>query len=148
MPAPTHDRLCREIVDHAGDAIVLADRDGMVRLWNARAEAMFGYRADEAIGRPLDLIIPDRLRDRHWAGYRTTMATGTTRYGDGAVLAVPAVRKDGSALSIEFTIALLRGSEGEPLGALAVIRDVTERWERDRELRKRLAALEAAVKQG
>jgi PAS domain S-box-containing protein len=142
MPDHSHERLCREIVDNAGDAIIFADRDGVVRLWNARAEAMFGYRVDEAVGRTLDLIIPERLRDRHWTGYQTTMATGVTRYAT-EVLAVPAVRKDGASISIEFTISLLRKADGEILGAAAIIRDVTARWERERALRKRVAALGA-----
>jgi PAS domain S-box-containing protein len=86
------------------------------------------YRADEALGRTLDLIIPERLRERHWSGYRESMATGTTRYGRG-VLAVPAVRKDGTSISVEFTIALLHDADGTLLGPAAIIRDVTARWE-------------------
>jgi len=111
MSAHAHEWLCREIVDKATDAIILADRDGVIRLWNAGAEAMFGYRAEAAVGQTLDLIIPERLRSRHWAGYHKAMATGTTRYAR-QVLAVPATRKDGASISVEFTIALL----DEPTG--------------------------------
>ena len=89
MAEHPHEWLCRQIVDEAQDAIILADRDGVIRLWNSGAEAMFGYRATEALGRTLDLIIPERLRARHWAGYREAMATGATRYAN-QVLAVPA----------------------------------------------------------
>jgi PAS domain S-box-containing protein len=103
------------------------------------------YRADEALGRTLDLIIPERLRERHWSGYRESMATGTTRYGRG-VLAVPAVRKDGTSISVEFTIALLHDADGTLLGPAAIIRDVTARWEEERALKKRLAALEAGTR--
>ena len=142
MSAYPPEWLCLEIVDRAQDAIILADRDGVIRLWNPGAEAMFGYRAEEALGHTLDLIIPERLRARHWAGYRESMATGTTRYA-GRVLAVPAVRKDGASISVEFTIVLLHDPTGTMLGPAAIVRDVTARWEQERELKKRLSALEA-----
>jgi PAS domain S-box-containing protein len=131
-------------VDNAPDAIILADRDGIIRLWNAGAEATFGYRAEEALGQTLDLIIPEHLRERHWAGYHKAMATETTRYGR-ELLAVPARRKDGTRLSLEFTIVILRQASGELLGPAAIIRDVTARWQRDQTLKERLAALEVQV---
>jgi PAS domain S-box-containing protein len=147
MAHHAHEWLCTRIVDEAQDAIILADRDGVIRLWNSGAEAVFGHRAEEALGRSLDLIIPERLRARHWAGYRDTMATGATRYAN-QVLAVPAIRKDGASISVEFTIVLLRDATGTLLGPAAIIRDVTARWERDRELKKRLAALETKAPGG
>ena len=145
MSTDTHTWLCQQIVDHAQDAMIFADGDGVIRLWNAGAEAIFGYRAEEAVGRTLDLIIPAHLRARHWAGYRQVMATGVTRYSR-EVLAVPALRQDGTRLSLEFTIILLRDAAGELLGPAAIIRDVTARWQRDTALKKRLAALEAHVR--
>lgn len=140
----TREWLCQQIVEDAQDAIVFADRDGVIRLWNAGAEAMFGYRDGEAVGQTLDLIIPEHLRGRHWEGYRKVMATGVTRYGR-EVLAVPATRKDGTRISLEFTIVLLREVTGEVLGAAAIIRDVTTRWQQEKTLKERLAALEAKV---
>ena len=145
MSTDTHAWVCQQIVDHAQDAMIFADRDGVIRLWNVGAEAMFGYRAEEAVGRTLDLIIPAPLRARHWAGYRQVMATGVTRYGR-EVLAVPARRKDGTRLSLEFTIILLRDAAGDLLGPAAILRDVTARWQRDKALKERLAALEAQVR--
>jgi PAS domain S-box-containing protein len=145
MSTDTHAWVCQQIVDHAQDAMIFADRDGVIRLWNAGAEAIFGYRAEEAVGRTLDLIIPAPLRARHWAGYRQVMATGVTRYGR-EVLAVPARRKDGTRLSVEFTIILLRDAAGDLLGPAAILRDVTARWQRDKALKERLAALEAQVR--
>ena len=145
MSTDSHAWLCQQIVDHAQDAMIFADRDGVIRLWNAGAEAIFGYRAEEAVGRTLDLIIPAPLRARHWAGYRQVMATGVTRYGR-EVLAVPALRKDGTRLSVEFTIILLRDAAGDLLGPAAILRDVTARWHRDKALKERLAALEAQVR--
>jgi PAS domain S-box-containing protein len=136
--------LCHEVLEKARDAIIVADRDGLVRFWNAGAERIFGHSRDEALGRSLDLIIPERLRERHWDGYRKVMVTGVTRYGD-EVLAVPALRRDGGRISIEFTILLLRDEAGDPVGTAAFIRDVTARWEKEKELKKRLAELEAKL---
>ena len=138
MDAP--EQLAHKIVESTSDAIVVADAQGIIRLWNGGAEQIFGYAAAETLGQTLDLIIPERLRQRHWDGYRTVMATGQTRYGR-ELLAVPAIRKDGSRISIEFTVALLRDAAGRPDGVAAVIRDVTERWEWEKALRERLATL-------
>ena len=98
------DRLYREIVDGSPDAFILGDAQGVIRLWNVGAERIFGFTAEEALGQKMDLIIPERLRARHWDGYDRTMATGKSRYGAGDMLAVPAVTKDGRSISIEFTI--------------------------------------------
>ena len=136
--------LCLQIVEEARDAIIFADRDGIIRLWNRGAESIFGYRAEEVLGRSLDLIVPERFRDRHWEGYRRVMATGVTRYSEG-LLAVPATGKDGRRISLEFTISLLRGKDGEVAGAAAIVRDVTEAWQREKALKERLAALETRV---
>jgi PAS domain S-box-containing protein len=141
----THEWLCQQIVDYSQDAIIFADPEGTIRLWNSGAETMFGYSAQEALGQSLDLIIPERLRERHWKGYSMTMTNGTTRYGR-QVLAVPAIRKDGSSISIEFTILLLRDENGELLGPAAIIRDVTARWERDKKVKERLVELETIAK--
>ncbi len=146
MNESARDRLCREIVDGISDAVVFADREGIIRLWNVGAERVFGYTADEAVGRSLDIIIPDALRKRHWEGYFRVIETGVTRYG-AEPLAVPGIRKDGSRISLEFSIALLRDGAAVT-GAAAVLRDVTARWLRDKELRERLKALEARVQGG
>lgn len=132
--------LFRRIVEEMPEAVVFADRQGVVRLWNRAAETMFGYSAAEALGQSLDLIIPERFRARHWDGYRQVMTTGVTSYGQ-RLLAVPAMRKDGERISIEFSIALLKDERGEVTGAAAVVRDVTARWQAEREMRRRLAAL-------
>lgn len=134
--------LYRRIVEESQIGILYADREGLIRLWNAGAEAMFGFRAEEVLGKSMDLIIPERQRQRHWEGWAKVMETGVTRYGR-EVLAVPAMRKDGSRISIEFNILLLRSGAGEILGAAATIQDVTERWQQQKDLKSRLAALEA-----
>jgi PAS domain S-box-containing protein len=140
-----HQSLCESIVEHIPLAIIFGDREGIVRLWNAGAEAMFGWGADEALGKSMDMIIPEKHRARHWEGYFHVMETGLTKYGQN-VLAVPALTKDGRRISVEFNIALLKASDGKILGAAASIQDVTARWERDKALRARLAELEAKLK--
>ncbi len=136
--------LCQRIVEDAPDAIILADRDGIIRLWNGGAEAVFGYTAEDALGQSLDLIVPERFRERHWAGFRRAMETGVSRYGR-ELLAVPAIRKDATRISIEFSVAVLRDPGGQVLGVAAIMRDVSERWTEQKELRQRLATLEAQV---
>lgn len=135
--------LYRQIVEGSPDAVVFGDTEGIIRLWNAGAEAIFGFTAGEAVGRSMDIIIPERLRGRHWEGYHHVMATGVSRYGAGELLAVPAVTRDGRAISIEFTIQMLKGAAGEVLGPVAIIRDVTQRFQREREMARRLKELEA-----
>jgi PAS domain S-box-containing protein len=131
-PSSLHQR----IVEEMSEAVIVSDRTGVIILWNRGAEGMFGYSPGEALGQSLDLIIPERFRARHWEGYRTVMSTGVTRYGQ-ELLAVPAVRKDGSRISIEFSLALLRDVDGTIAGAAAIVRDVTARWERERAARAR-----------
>lgn len=133
--------LAAAVVRETPEAIVVAGQDGMIRLWNAGAEKVFGYARAEAEGASLDLIIPEKLRARHWEGYDKTMATGQTRYGD-TLLKVPATHKDGRRLSIEFSVALLKDEGGAVTGIAAVIRDATERFNSERALRQRLAELE------
>jgi PAS domain S-box-containing protein len=123
--------LFQQIVEEMPEAVIVANRAGVIVLWNHAAEAMFGHSAAEAVGQSLDLIIPERHRARHWEGYRAVMSSGVTRYGH-ELLAVPAIRKDGRRISLEFSIVLLRDERGELAGACAIIRDVTARWERER----------------
>ena len=137
-----HAWLCQKIVEESPVAILFGDREGKIRLWNGGAEAMFGYTAAEALGQSMDLIVPERQRARHWEGWDRVMATGVTRYGHD-VLAVPALKKDGSRISVEFYILLLRAPTGEILGAAALMQDVTARWQQQKELKARLQALEA-----
>jgi PAS domain S-box-containing protein len=144
MPEVEQGDLAGLIVKAAPDAVIVADLEGVIRLWNPGAEAIFGYSSAEALGQTLDLIVPERFRDRHWEGYRRVMATGETLYGR-ELLAVPAVRRDGTRISIEFSVALLRDESGVLIGIGAILRDVTERWEHDRALRQELAALQAGA---
>ena len=140
--------LGRWLLATKSDAIIATDRDGLILFWNPGAERIFQYPENEAIGRSLDLIIPERLRARHWSGYRHFMETGRSRYGDGDLLAVPGMRKDGTGLSLEFTIVALKDADGRIDGVAALMRDVTARFEETRELRRKLAALAGAAASG
>jgi len=133
------ERFFKTLVETAPDAVIYADEDGAIRFWNAGAERIFGWSAAEAEGCSLDIIIPESLRARHWDGYRQTMATGRSRYGAGDLLAVPAIRKDGARISVEFTIVPFRGPDGTMEGIAAILRDVTARFEETRRLKRELA---------
>jgi PAS domain S-box-containing protein len=142
-PAAATAALLIRLVQELADAVVIADGEGVIEFWNPAAERLFGWPAQEAVGQTLDLIVPERLRERHWTGYRETMATGQTSYA-GKLLEVPALHREGRNLSIAFTVTLLhRPGESRPAAIAAVIRDDTERWQERRDLRKRIAELES-----
>jgi PAS domain S-box-containing protein len=133
------DILAKAVLSTASDAIIAADKEGIIRFWNPGAERIFGYARDAAIGQSLDIIIPERLRKRHWDGYHHVIRSGESRYGHGDVLAVPGIRQDGAGVSIEFTTVLLRDGTGELIGLAAIMRDVTRRFEEMRALKQKLA---------
>jgi PAS domain S-box-containing protein len=133
-----NDQLADAVLHTISDAIVETDREGLIRFWNPGAVRIFGFTAEEAHGRSLDIIIPENQRKRHWDGYTKVMETGETRYGSGDLLSVPAMTKDGRRISVEFTIIMLR-EDGKPSGMAAIMRDVTPRFEELRRLRRELA---------
>ena len=133
------------IIASSSDAIMFSDREGIIRLWNSGAERMFGYSADEALGQSLDLIIPENLRGRHWDGYYRVMQSGSSHYSVD-LLSAPALRKDGTRISTEFSMVLVKDDCGKMAGVAAIIRDVSARWQREKELKDRLKSLEAGEK--
>jgi len=139
------EQLCRIIVETTNDAVMFSDSKGIIRFWNSGAEQMFGYSSEEALGHSLDLIIPENLRQRHWDGYFRVMESGTSRYSI-ELLSAPALRKDGSRISTEFSMVLVRDAGGRMQGVAAVIRDVSARWQREREQKERIRELEQLVK--
>jgi PAS domain S-box-containing protein len=145
MSLENQDFMYKWIVESTPDAVVFSDQDGIIRMWNKGAEAIFGYSAEEAVGETLDIIVPEKMRERHWEGYSRVMKTGETKYGKD-LLAVPGICKDGSRVSLEFSVALIRDEDGALLGVSAVIRDVSSRWLKEREMKERIAALEALAK--
>jgi len=134
-------QLARDLAD----GLVIADGEGTITFWIDAATRIFGWSAAEAVGGSLDLIIPERLRGRHWAGYQRVMATGETHYGD-SLLEVPALQRDGRPLSIAFTVTLLHqpGPDGS-FAIAAVLRDDIERWQERRDLHARETLIEPDV---
>lgn len=141
---PTDSLAERIITGSTLDAVIYADHTGTIRLWNDAAVDMFGWPAEDAVGQSLELIIPEKLRGAHWTGWDRVMETGVTRYGREPLTA-PGVRKDGTRVSLEFSIVMLKDAEGRVEGVAAVLRDVTARWEKDRELKRRVRELEVQV---
>jgi PAS domain S-box-containing protein len=133
-----HDVFVDALLQSEGDAIVVCDREGIIRFWNPGAARIFGFTEQEAVGQSLDFIIPERLRARHWEGYHRMMQTGQSRYANGDLLSVPSHRKDGTRLSIEFTIVPVKGAQGEVTALAAVMRDATARFEEMKALRQQL----------
>ena len=134
------EEMSARALEQAADAIIVSDAAGTITTWNGAAARLFGFPAGEALGCSLDIIIPGAQRARHWQGYANTMRTGQSRYAAGDLLAVPAARKDGTRISIEFSIVPFRDAENRMLGMGAVLRDVTKRFEETKALRKALAA--------
>lgn len=142
------DELGARLVAGMPDALVVADSGGVIRFWNAAAERIFGFPTNEALGRSLDIITPERLRARHWAGFHQTMRTGQTRYGSGDLLSVPAVRKDGRQISVRFSILPIEAPGGGLGGIAAIMRDVTDDFESRKELERELKACRGELVRG
>jgi len=134
-------RLYGQIIEESSDGVLFADRRGVIRVWNSGAERMFGIAAEEAIGQSLDLIIPENLRSRHWEGYFRVMESGDTKYRTG-LLTSPGMRRDGSRISLEFSMSVVRDDNGEVVGCASILRDVTTRWQKEKEMRERMKSLE------
>ncbi len=135
------ERLARTLLDGLPDGLVVSDRDGIIRHWNSGAERIFGFAASEALGQSLDIITPERLRARHWTGYNRTFATGQTKYGAGDLLSVPAIRKDGKKISVQFSILPIRDDSGQLTEIAAIMRDVTAEFEERQKLRRVLMSV-------
>lgn len=133
--------IYRLIVGQMADAIIYTDTGGIIRGWNAAAEALFGYPRGEVTGQSLDLIIPERLRAAHWAGFNRAMACGTTQHGRRAVV-TRSLTSAGDTIYVEISFAVVTDEEGKTIGAVAVARDATQRHHDDRALREQLAVLQ------
>ena len=131
------DETLAQLVHQLADAVIVCDRHGVIVYWNDAAERVFGWHADDALGNSLDLIIPDKQRGAHWDGYERVMASGETRYGDD-LLRVPSLHADGQRRSIAFTVTMLKDSSGAVSGIAAVVRDETERWAAEQDLRRQV----------
>jgi PAS domain S-box-containing protein len=145
MITEIHTDVYRSIVEQTTDAIIFADREGLIRIWNQGAESVFGFPAEEVLGKSLDVIIPEELRKRHWEGYGKAIADGKTRTGD-RVMATRALHKHGSRLYVDMSFAVIVDESGHAEGALAIGRNITERYLADKVLRKHVAELETTGK--
>lgn len=132
------------LVEDSPDATIFADREGIIRVWNAAATRTFGHTSEAALGQSLDLIVPERFRDAHWSGYNRALADGVTKYV-GQSLPTRSMRADGSAFYVELSFAIVLNAEGEAIGAMATARDITQRFEQEREQRRRITELEQAA---
>ena len=137
--------LSQALIEHLADAVIFADQAGLIQVWNAGAEAVFGYSADEVLGRRLDMLIPERLRQAHWTAFDAAVDTGRMKYGRQS-MTTRSVHRDGSDLYVDLSFALVKDSAGQVLGSVAVARDITTRFRAEKESRKRLAELEARIK--
>jgi len=145
MAAGPDPALSQRIITQVPDGVIFADREGVIRLWNGGAEAIFGHKAEEALGQSLDLIIPERFRDAHWKGFDAALARGTSKYGREALVS-RSIRKDGASIYVELAFAVLKDDRGQAQGAVATVRDVTARYNQERTMRQRLAELEKQAK--
>ena len=138
-------RLSQALVAQLADAVIFADRAGVIQVWNAGAEAVFGYGADEVLGRRLDLLIPEPLRSAHCAAFDTAVDEGQMKHGRDS-MTTRSLHKDGRHLYVDLSFALVKDEAGQALGSVAVARDITARFQAEKETRKRLTQLEAEAK--
>ena len=134
----------KTLVSHMGEAVIISDRDEHILFWNASAQRIFGYSPEDALGKTLSIITPERFRERHSKGYFHTMETGKTKYGN-TLLRVPALHQDGRSISIAFSVIMILDDQDQPIAIAATIRDETERFQEERKLKEKLAAYEKAV---
>ena len=137
--------LATQLIEQSPDAVIFAGLDGVITVWNTAATRVFGQEADDAIGKDLNIIIPEQFRDAHWKGFDRALADGVTKYV-GQVLPTRALRADGETIYVELGFAIIKDASGIVSGAVATARDITERFNRDRETRRKLRELEAAQK--
>lgn len=135
------EKLSQQIIESAPDAILYVNAKGLIQQWNGGSERIFGFSAAEAIGQSLDIIIPEKLRGRHWEGYYKVMASGQSRYGTD-LLSVPALHRDGQRLSVDFSIVMLKDEQGQVTGIASLMRDMTAQRQKEKELKERIAELE------
>jgi PAS domain S-box-containing protein len=131
----------KTLISNIGEAVIISDRDENILFWNTSAQRNFGYSQEEALGKTLSIITPERFRERHSKGYFHTMETGKTKYGT-TLLRVPAVHQDGRSISIAFSVAMIFDDQHQPMAIAAIIRDETERFQEERQLKEKLAAYE------
>jgi len=123
----------RQMIEQMADAVVYSDAAGVIVEWNTAAERLFHFSRADAIGRSLDLIIPERLRAAHWAGFHRAVERRATQHS-GAATITRALTGDGETIYVDISFALVLDAAGTVIGSLGVARDATLRQQERREL--------------
>ncbi|RYE71812.1 MAG: PAS domain S-box protein [Oxalobacteraceae bacterium] len=124
------------------EAVICADLNGIIQVWNHGAETVFGFTSEEAVGQSVDIIIPEKLRAAHWAGFNKAVEHGDILSAPGARM-TRGLKKNGEQLYVEMSFAMVKSQTGEVIGSIAVARDATERFLADRAARQQAAAVAA-----
>ena len=138
------DVLAGDIVDCMHEAIIFADLHGVIVVWNHGAETLFGFTAQEAVGQSVDLIVPEKMRQAHWAGFNKAIAHGDTLSTKGSRM-TRALQKSGEPLYVDMSFAMVRNAAGELTGSIAVARDATARFLAERAARQQAADQQIAT---
>ena len=121
------DPVSAHILEGIADGVIYADRDGIIRVWNTGAAEVFGFTAQEALGRDLNIIVPEQLREAHWNGFDAAIARGATVGGRKARLTRGLHKDPSRKVYVEMTFAVVLGDDGTATGAVAIARDITEK---------------------
>lgn len=141
-PSSTQETTACDILNHLSEALVFADKQGIIQIWNPGAEALFGFSPEEVVGKSLDIIIPETLRKAHWEGYGRALAQGTTAHGRRTMI-TRALHRNGDHIYVDMSFAVVRNHAGEVTGSVAVASDASQRHAEEKDLRRRLKELEA-----
>lgn len=114
--------------DHANDALITIDTDGIIRAWNNFAEELFGWSAEDVVGQDVKIMIPERLRSAHDRGFFAAMESGHLA-SDGRARRTKSLTKSGGSVYVTMTFAVVQDAAGETLGSVAVARE----WVREEE---------------
>lgn len=138
--------LLSALMEQGSEALIYANHEGVIQVWNVGAEKIFGHTAAEAVGQSLDIIIPEKLRAGHWKGFNAALESGTMKYKD-QVMTTRSVHKDGSSRYVDLSFFLVKDAQGKTMGSLSIARDCNERFLKDRELKAKVVTLEQANQQ-
>ncbi|GHD44095.1 PAS domain S-box-containing protein [Marinobacter persicus] len=142
-----NDEVMGRLIEQNPDAMIFADTEGRILVWNEAAERVFGFTKEQAIGESLDIIIPEKLREPHWRGYDEAIKNAGTKYW-GQSMPTKAIHSEGSMIYVELGFSIVLDDDGKVIGVLSSGRDITERFQKEKENKKRLAELEKAQKEG
>ena len=143
QPSSNNDTVAAAILASMQEAVIYADLKGIIQIWNHGAEAVFGFSSDEAVGQSVDIIIPEKLRAAHWAGFNKAVEHGDILSAPGSRM-TRGLKKNGEQLYVEMSFAMVKSQSGDMIGSIAVARDATERFLAERAARQKAAAARPA----